>query len=192
MILLTAVAAGFLATFVRAKLTHRKLRPLQLEIPWLVFYAVIPQVLMFQIPAAGKYVLEAFVPLILAGSQALLMVFVLVNITQPGFWALGIGLGANFFAIVTNGGWMPISPETVRRILPSLPDNFPLADRRLGLSKDWIFPINEMRLPLLSDRFTLPQWASYNFAFSIGDVLIAIGAILLLWSLSNTKKMELK
>ncbi len=185
MILLAAVAAGFILTFLRAKLTHRKLRPIQLKIPWLVFLAVIPQAVLFQISPVGQYIPDALVPVILVCSQALLVGFALVNFTQPGVWALGIGLAANFLAIVTNGGWMPISPEIVRRILPSLPEDFPLAGRRLGLSKDWIIPNSDMNLPWLSDRFMLPGWISYKVAFSAGDILIAIGAILLLWSLSN-------
>jgi hypothetical protein len=151
----------------------------------LVFLAVIPQVFLFQVPAIGRHIPDALVSAILVGSQALLVGFAIVNFTQPGFWALGIGLAANFIAIVSNGGWMPISPEIVRRILPALPDDFSLDNRRLGLSKDWIIPANEMQFPWLSDRFVLPDWISYKVAFSIGDVLIAIGAMLLLWSLSN-------
>jgi hypothetical protein len=184
-ILLTAVAAGFTITYLRARLTRRKLRPIQFKAPWLVFLAVLPQVILFQIPAVGQYIPDAMASLILVSSQAVLVGFALVNLTQPGMWVLGAGLAANFAAIVANGGWMPISPETVRHILPALPQDFPLVDRRLGLSKDWIFSSSEMKLPWLSDRLTLPGWITYQVAFSIGDVLIAIGAILMLWSLSS-------
>jgi hypothetical protein len=184
-VLITAVVAGLLITVLRAKLTGRHLKPIELKISWLVFVAVIPQFILFQIPAIARYIPEAWIPIILVISQALLVGFAAANVTKPGFGVLGFGSLANFLAIVFNGGWMPISPETVRRILPALPYDFDLVGRRLGQSKDWIFSNSDIHLPWLSDRFTLPGWISYKLAFSVGDVMIAIGAILLLWSLSN-------
>lgn len=185
MILLTAVVAGLAITSLRAQLTGRQLKPIDLKLSWLVFLAVIPQLILFQIPAVGRQIPNEHIPIILVISQALLVGFAAANITQPGVWVLGIGLVANFLAIVVNGGWMPISPDTVRRILPSLPIDSPLVGRRFGLSKDWIFSNDDIHLPWLVDRFTTPGWIPYRVAFSIGDILIGIGAILLLWSLSN-------
>lgn len=185
MVLLIAVAAGLLLTILRAKLTGRQLKPIQFKYGWLVFIAVLPQILAFQIPAIGRQIPDALVPYILISSLALLLGFAAANSKQPGMGALGAGLMSNFLVIVLNGGWMPVSPEIVHRILPDLPDDFPLVDRRLGLSKDWIFAEHTIRLPWLSDRFTLPGWSSYQVAFSIGDILIAVGAVWLLWSLSN-------
>jgi hypothetical protein len=184
-VLLLAVAAGLLITFLRAKLTGRQLRPLNFKFSWLVFVAVLPQIFFFQIPAVGRLIPVAMVPFILVFSQVLLLGFAAANLTHLGVWVLAIGLLANFLAIFFNGGWMPVSPDTVRRILPALPGDFPLVGRRLGLSKDWILSYNDIHLPWLSDRFTLPGWSSYQVAFSIGDILIALGTILLLWSLSN-------
>ena len=187
MILVAAVAAGYAAALIQAKLNGRRLQPIELNYSWLVLLAVIPQILVFQIPVVGRMAPEAFIPYILVLSQALLVEFAVLNIRKPGVAVMGTGLLANFLVMLMNGGWMPIGPETVRRILPSLPADFSLVDRRLGLSKDWIMPTSAMRLPWLTDRFTLPDWVPYNAAFSLGDILISIGAFLLLWSLSNSK-----
>jgi hypothetical protein len=184
-ILLIAVVIGFITTVLRAIVTGRQLRPISLRFGWLVFIAVLPQILLFQVPAVGGEVPDALASIILVASQTTLLGFVLTNLAQPGVWMLGIGLTANFLAIITNGGWMPISPETVHRILPSLPIEYPLVGHRLGLSKDWVFPSGDITFFRLADRFTTPDWISHKVAFSIGDILIALGAILLLWSLSS-------
>ena len=182
MILLGAVLIGLGVTFVRARLNGRKLKSLNIRIGWLVFLAVIPQLLSFQIPATGKLIPEAFCPFILVGSQAVLLVFAAANIRQPGFWAMGLGLLANFTVIVLNGGWMPISPDTLRRMLPNLSPDSLITSQRLLLTKDWILPVSDTRLAWLSDQLTLP---GLTVAFSVGDVLIALGTFLLLWSLSD-------
>jgi hypothetical protein len=121
-----------------------------------------------------------------------LVVFAAANLSQQGFWSLGTGLVANFLAIVFNGGWMPISPETVHRILPSLPEDASIVGHRLGLTKDWIISGSRIHLSWLADRFTLPEWVPYKVAFSVGDIFIAVGAVILLWSLSNPEKKETK
>jgi len=191
-ILLGAIAAGLIITILRSRLTGRPLRAIKVKYGWLVFVAVLPQIIIFQIPAIGRQVPDGVVSVILVFSQVLLLGFAAVNIAKPGFWLLGLGSFANFLVILINGGWMPISPDIVRQIVPTLPNDLSWVGRRLGLTKDWIYADHDIHLPWLSDRFTLPDWSPYQVAFSVGDVLIAMGAIWLLWSLSDLEKKETK
>lgn len=150
--------------------------------------AVIPQVLTFQVKATSRLISNDLTPYILVISFTALLVFVAANLQKPGFWALGAGLLANFSVIVLNKGWMPISPDTLHIMEPSLPVETWVPGHRLGISKDTILPISDTTLWWLSDRFTLPAWIPYKVAFSIGDIAIAMGAFLLIWSLSNPKQ----
>jgi hypothetical protein len=83
---------------------------------------------------------------------------------------------------------MPISPETLHRMVPSRPVEFWEIGARLGLTKDRILALDDTKLAFLSDQFTLPQWVPYKVAFSFGDILISIGVVILLWSLSQDQK----
>ena len=189
MILLLAIVIGLLATLIRARLNNRTLILPPFRWEWLVFLSVIPQVFVFYIPTIGQWVPEWTIPIIQIISMAGLLIFTTVNLTKPGFWALGVGLLSNFLVIVLNGGWMPIHPQTLKRMVPAQPIEFWEIGTRLGFTKDRIMTYDQTNLAFLSDIFTLPQWIPYKVAFSIGDVLISIGVIILLWSLSsNTRR----
>jgi len=188
MILLLAVIIGLAATLVRAKLTHRTLIMPHIHWEWLVFVSVVPQILAFNVPYTARLIPDDLIPAIQIFSMSGLIIFAMVNVFLPGFWALLAGLLSNFIVILLNGGWMPISIETVRQISPSRPDDFWTIGDRLGFTKDRIFSASDINLPWLSDRFTLPPGLPQNLAFSVGDIIISIGAIFLLWSLSREEK----
>jgi hypothetical protein len=113
-----------------------------------------------------------------------LLIFVLVNLLSPGFWLMLIGLTANLMAILSNGGWMPISPETLTKLHPERFIGLWQIGERLAISKDKIISQGSTRLLFLSDIFAGPAWLDYKFAFSVGDVILSAGVILYLWSLS--------
>jgi hypothetical protein len=192
MILLLAIVIGLAATLIRARIKHQKLRLKPLRLEWLVFVSVIPQVLIFQVPLIGRWVPEPAIPYIQISSMLALLIFSAANIIAPGFWALGLGLLGNFLAISLNGGWMPISQETLMRMLPEQPVTRWVVGTRFGLSKDQIMSVADTNLSWLSDCFTLPQWIPYKVAFSLGDIFISIGAVILLWSLSSSYEEEEK
>ena len=181
MILLLAVVAGLIAGLTRAWIGKRIFQTPKLKLVWLVLLAVVPQLLSFNISGTSSFIPDNLASVILVSSQVLLSVFVLANLDMPGFWALGLGLGMNLLVIVLNGGWMPISPETVLRLAPEAsPDTWQIG-ARLGMSKDIVLSVTEMRLWWFSDRYLIPMWLPWRVAYSLGDVLIAAGVFWFLW-----------
>lgn len=185
MILLASIIIGLGATVVRSKIQRRPLKSFRFRLEWLVFLAVIPQIAVFEIPSIGSHVTEELAAITLLISLSLLFMFALTNLKHAGMWALSSGLLCNFLVIVSNGGWMPISPDTLHLMFPSRPISIWIIGQRLGLSKDRIFLESNTILWPLSDRFIFPDWIPYRVAFSVGDILIAVGAFSLLWSLSD-------
>ncbi len=88
---------------------------------------------------------------------------------------------------------MPIQPEVVQKLIPGPSIGLWAVGERLLMTKDFVMPLADTRLWFLDDRFILPAWLNYPVAFSIGDVLISIGAFLLLWSLGgpHTEQKEI-
>lgn len=190
MILAWAVIAGLVAGLARAWIGKRPYRVVSLRFPGLVLFAFAPQLISFYLPRVGARLPDEWAPVVLVSSQLLLLLFVWLNRRQPGFWVLGLGLLLNFIVIVLNGGLMPISPETVRKIYPNVSESQWQVGRRLGNGKDIVLTAAGTRLEFLADRFVLPGWFSYPVAFSAGDVLIALGAFWLLWTFGGQQDVN--
>lgn len=188
LILLLAVFAGLLAGLLRASYRKCKLYIPHLDWVWLVPVAFILQWLALRLPSTSNSFPAEIIPIGLVGTQILLLAFAWTNRSQPGFWMLGLGLGLNFFVIGLNGGLMPISPETVASITDGVPAGTWEVGQRFSDSKDIVLPVTGMRLGLFSDRFLLPDWVPYRVAFSLGDVLIGLGAFTLMWSLGGCQE----
>lgn len=185
MILTTAVLAGLLACLGRVFWYKRSLNIPQIHLAWLATLAFLPQLVVFHLPATNYLVSDRVTSVILVVSQFLLLLFVWRNRHSSGFWILGVGLFLNFLVIVVNGGFMPISPETVRELIPNAPHDYWKTGERLGVGKDIVFPIEATRLWLLSDRFLLPAWFPKRVAFSLGDVFIFLGTFWSLWMIGS-------
>lgn len=181
MILLIAVIVGLAAGFIRAVLARRPYQPQSLQFIWLVFVALFAQWLVFGFKSSSTAIPDEFASIILVLSQFLLLIFAWKNRKVPGFWLLGVGLVLNLAVIIFNRGWMPISPETVRWLAPDAPPGTWQIGERLALGKDKVLLFKDTRLWILSDHLRTPGWFMFRTAYSIGDVLIAMGAIWLLW-----------
>jgi len=188
MILLTAVAGGLLAGLLRAKIRGRRMTSPNLRFLWLVVTAFILQLLAFNLPLTRTKLPDQAASVSLILSQFMLLVFAWSNRRQYGFRALIVGLALNLLVVVANGGWMPISPETVRRLILFAPAKSWFVGQRFGFGKDVVLPVTETRLWFLSDCLLLPRWFPYRVAFSIGDALIALGAFHALWASAGPEK----
>jgi len=179
-ILLIALLAGWLAGLAYARWQKRSYQAPRIRFIWLAFVAFVPQALAFYLPATRALIPDAWAAASLIASQVLLLLFAWANRKLAGMWLLIVGLVLNLVVIASNGGFMPISPETASRLAPVAVVQAIQPGHRLGFSKDILLLPEDTRLAWLSDRFLLPAWFFYQVAFSLGDIFIACGIFWLL------------
>jgi hypothetical protein len=185
MVLVAAVIIGSLLGIGRAWINKQEYRVYDLKAPALVLLAFLPQFLIFYLPSTRSRIPETTASILFISSLTILIAFSLLNIRKTSFWPVIAGFLLNVAVILSNGGWMPISPQTAQKIMPAGSVDLLKIGQRIGYSKDILLTREETRLWFLSDRLTLPQWVNYGIAFSVGDLLLFIGIIWLLWSLGG-------
>lgn len=183
MVLTVAVVLGLIAGLAKAKITNQPFEAFKLRAGWLVILSFMPQYLAVGLRATSVFIPDNWVPYLVVSGQIMLLVFVWLNRRTPAMWLLGIGLAANLLVIIANGGWMPISPQTLSQLEPYIPVSAWEIGTRYGISKDMILSAEFTHLAILSDRFVLPISTTSRVAFSLGDTLLALGAFWVLWSL---------
>lgn len=143
---------------------------------WLVIIGFLPQFIAFYLPATRPHIPNLWVSVGLLVSQVLLLLFCWLNRRLAGIWLLALGLVLNLLVIAANRGFMPISPQTASQLAPQeIVESIPFGSR-VGYSKDILLMPAQTHLEWLSDRFLLPKGLPYQAAFSLGDVIIALGA----------------
>ena len=191
MVLLPAVLLGLIAGAIRASIGKRAFIIPDLAEVWLVIVAFIPQWVIFFLPLGQGWASDEIAAAALVTSQCLLLLFTWLNRALFAFWVLGLGLILNLLVIGANGGLMPISPETLQRAELALPTEELEIGERVGGSKDILLPAEQTHFEWLADRFVLPNELPFNFAYSAGDVFIAVGAFWLLWACGGPKAEKL-
>ena len=180
MILALAVVVGLAISLVchRGR-AFRRIAAIPLRSAWLALLALALQWPLLRSPAGPVQRLGVQQVLFLL-SHLLLLGLVWRNWRLPGIQIVGLGVVCNLLVIVVNGGFMPITPETLVQINPGSA----LAQWQIGAhysySKDIILRREDVRLWALSDVLVVPPPFPRPTAFSLGDLLIAVGIIVLL------------
>lgn len=190
MVLGIAVIIGLAAGLTRSWIGKREYRFYELKAPILVVIAFIPQIFGFFLPATREFFSEQMASVLLVSSMILLLIFSILNLKKMSFIPISAGFLCNFLVIVLNGGYMPISPETIQKLIPGATSDLWTLGHRFGFGKDIVLLESKTILPFFSDRIVTPQWLNFPVAFSFGDLLIAAGVIWLLWSLGSPEKKE--
>ena len=181
MVLLVAVFAGIVAGIVYSKITGKDWRPPFFRAIWLVLLGFLPQFLSIYLPFTRQYISDQLASFSLVFSQLLLLCFAIINRRLPGMILLLLGLSCNLLVILLNGGFMPLPVETAAELWPnSILATMKVGERIHSGSKDILLQAEQIILPGLADRFVSPDFLPVRFAYSVGDVLLSLGAFALL------------
>jgi hypothetical protein len=175
MILWLGLGAGLATGLGLSKWRGHPYQSPSLNYIWLVLLGFLPQFLVIYLGNRRVTAPDWLAALGISASLLLLLAFAWLNRHLPGMWILMAGLVMNMAVMLSNGGFMPINPDTAERIIGTERIvSFELGSR-IGY-KDILLPDTETRLEWLADRFLPPVWLPYQVAFSLGDVFIALGA----------------
>ena len=166
MLLLYAVASGLLAGLLtRGRLQRAGKRQGQ-ALAGRARRSALPGASLFSRPSPASW--ASLGPSLYVVSTTLVLMALVVNLRQPGFWLIIVGAVANFTVIIANGGQMPAAPEAFAALngVPVVPTT--------DFSNSVIAGPDTV-LPFLGDNFVLPRPLPLANVFSIGDVLIGLG-----------------
>ena len=125
----------------------------------------------------GQMLLAIFSQLALAGAF-------LLNRHLPGAKLVALGIMLNTTVMLANGGWMPITLESVRYVHPDRPIEL---EARQPKSKNIILPRSETNLWLLSDIIPVAvPWRRY--VISLGDSLLVVGVAQFIFQTTTRRK----
>lgn len=117
----------------------------------------------------GDALAGALGPALYVLSTLAVFIAVVRNIQVPGMAIVALGAIANLAAITANGGFMPASASALTAA---------------GLDGPGAYTnsvvLADPALELLTDIFAIPAWLPMANVFSIGDVLIGIGIVIVI------------
>ena len=143
----------------------------------LALAGLVVQGVIFFSPAQG--VVGDAGPAIYVLSTVAVLLALLRNLRLPGLAIIAVGAILNLIPIVTNGGYMPSSPEVWLELtgVAAVPVEG-YSNVVLTGPGTWF--------PFLGDIFMFPRPLPMATAFSLGDAVIAVGAVVFLVSAMRT------
>jgi hypothetical protein len=135
---------------------------------WLAYAAIALQVVAFPSQVLPWSTPDGVARGLWLVSYALLIAMIVQNRHLRGIVIVGVGLACNLVAILDNGGLMPVTSDALRRA--GL--NYDVRNNSVSLAAP--------HLSALVDRFAAPGWLPLGNVFSVGDVLIGVGIVIVI------------
>jgi Family of unknown function (DUF5317) len=152
-----------------------RISQLRLRALWLFFLAFGIQVVAFPFAFLPWTTGEDAAKVLWLVSYGCLLVAAVLNRRIVGAQIVALGMALNLVAILSNGGRMPATPDAMA-----------------GAGLDFDVMHNSVaaadpNVPWLVDRFAAPEWVPLTNVFSVGDVVIAIGAFVLVFAATGAR-----
>ena len=144
-----------------------RLADLPLRAPWLFLSAVALQVVAFPVGVLPWGTREAVASVLWVASYGLLLAAAVLNRRLTGVPIVALGMLLNLAAILANRGTMPVRVEAMHDA------------GRVAVTQANSTALAEPALPWLVDRWAAPHWIPLANVFSVGDVLVAVGAVVI-------------
>jgi hypothetical protein len=141
------------------------LAELRFRARWVLVASILAQIVIISVVPQGSAALHDAVHI---GTYVAVAAFVVANRRIPWVWLVALGGALNFAAIVANGGIMPATPRALKAA-GMVVDPAEFTNSRA---------VAHPHLQLLGDVFWLPSAWPVSNVFSVGDVLILLGALL--------------
>ena len=166
MFILYGVLIGLLLGFVLGG-RPAGLASLRIDFGWLMIAGLVVQVVLFS-PFGAERVGDLGPPIYVA-STLLVAGAILPNLRIAGMAIVGLGAISNLAAIIANGGYMPADPGAMAALGAAEPTTY---------SNSAV--VHDPALWPLTDIFAMPVWMPWSNVFSIGDVIIVVGVIVVI------------
>jgi Family of unknown function (DUF5317) len=134
---------------------------------WAVLVGIVTQILLFSTPLNG--IVGPLGPVFYVGSTALVLAAILVNWRITGMPVIALGAVSNMSAIIANRGYMPADPAAMAALDQTIRD--PYSNSAI---------VADPALLPLTDIFALPAWLPFANVYSIGDVVLSIGIVIVI------------
>jgi hypothetical protein len=143
------------------------LAELPLRAPWLFICAIVLQLVAFPVAVLPWRTDETLASVLWIASYGLLVVAATINRRITGVPIVALGMCMNLAAILANSGTMPVRYEAMHDA------------GRVAVTEANSSALTTPGLPWLIDRWAAPDWIPLANVFSVGDVVIAVGAVVL-------------
>jgi hypothetical protein len=172
MFILYSIPAGILAGLALGG-RLQGLATIQFRWAWVFLIGLATQLVLFS-DQVTAWIGPAGVPIYVLSTLAVAAV-IAMNLRIRGMPIVLAGAASNLAAILANGGYMPASAEALRSL--------GYVDEG-GYSNSSF--VENPALPWLTDIFAMPDWLPASNVFSVGDILIGLGVVVVIASAMRT------